>query len=173
MEHTKRQYIGTTRDGYNVYDRTDSHLHFEGGITKQLVKRALSFIYANGVKFKKKVVYFREIIGYNNCVEISQNDEVEKVYRKGRAGMTPMVKRRKPEPCKSLVVIIRKDRELENSYTLVTCFVGEDSVREPWDITIRTAEEREMSERYWGTHALVYNPELIDWERTKLSESSI
>ena len=171
MERITGQYLGTTRDGYNVYDRVDSHLHFEGGITKQLVRRALGFIYANGVVFKKKVVYFREIIGYNNCIAINENDEVVKVYRKGRSGKTPMVKNRKPEACKSMVVIIRKDRERENCYTLITCFVGEESVREPWDITLRTDEEKAASEHYWATHALVYNPELIDWERTKLSES--
>lgn len=173
MQRILGQYIGTTRDGYNVYDRADSHLHYEGGITKQLVKRALSYIYANGVVFKKKIVHFRETIGYNNCVRVSKNDEIVKVYRKGRGGKTPMVKKRNPEPCKSLVLIIRKDREHENSYILVTCFVGEDSVREPWDITLRTDEERAASERYWATHALIYNPELVDWQRTKLSESSI
>ena len=128
-------------------------------------------MYANGVTFKKKTVYFREFIGYNNCIATTPADKVVNVYRKGRLGTTPMVKGRKPEPCKSMVVIIRKDREYENCYRLVTCFVGEESFREPWDVTIRTEEERKESENYWSTHALVYNPDLVDWERTKLSES--
>ena len=161
MAQTEALYLGTTRDGYLVYDREDSHIHFEGGITKQIVKRALGFMYANGVNFKKKTVYFREFIGYNNCVTVTSADKVVRVYRKGRMGMTPMVKCRKPEPCKSLVIIIRKDKERENCYRLITCFVGEDSVREPWDVTIQTDEERKASEHYWATHALVYNPDLI------------
>lgn len=164
-------FLGKTRDGYLVYDREDTHIHFENGIDKQLIRRALSFMYANGAKFKKKVVFFHETIGYNNCISITPLDEVINVYRKGRTGMTPMVKGRKPEPCKSMVVIIRKDRECENCYRLVTCFAGDDSVREPWDITIRTEEERRASEKFWSTHALVYNPDLVDWERTKLGES--
>ena len=164
-------YLGKTRDGYPVYDREHTHIHYECGINKKLLNVALSYMYANGAKFKKKEIHFRDEIGYNNCIPVTSSDEVVYVYRKGRMGTTPMVKGRLPEACKSMVVIIRKDKDYPNCYRLVTSFVGVDSVKEPWDVTIRTEEERRVSEQFWSTHALVYNPDLIDWERTKLGES--
>lgn len=163
--HTTDNYLGRTIDGYKVYDREDSHLHFEEGINKKLVEEALKRMYANGSKFKVKEVHFSKPIGYNYCVPITSEDDVVMVYRKGREGKTPMVKGRKPLPCNILTVIIRKERDKNNHYTLVTCFIGGGSKREPWDKGIRTDEERKESEEYWSSHALLYNPELIDWDR--------
>lgn len=87
------------------------------------------------------------------------------VYRKGREDPTPMVKEREPLPCNVLTVIIRKEKELKNHYTLITAFVGRGSTREPWDKGIRSDEERRECVEFWSTHALLYNPDLIDWER--------
>ena len=165
MVQTTDNYIGTTRDGYKVYDRNGSHIHFEGGITKKLLGIALQRMYANASPFKKKEIYFKNPIGYSNCVSTTPEDEIVMVYRKGREGQTPMVKGRKPSPCNILTVIIRKDKDFENHYTLITCFVGGSAKREPWDKAIRSEKEREECEEYWRTHALVYNPDLIDSDR--------
>ena len=93
------------------------------------------------------------------------------VYRKGRNGPTPMVKGRTPELSSSLTVIIRKEKSMENHYTLISCYAGESAPREPWDKSIRTLEERKMCIEYWSTHALIYNSNVIDWERTPSSKS--
>ena len=163
MVETTNIYLGITRDGYKVYDRADSHIH--DGITKALIKKALSKIYANGVPFKKKELNFYAPIGFNTCVEINSGDEVIMVYRKGRKGKTPMVKGREPEPCNTLTVVIRRDKNYENHYTLITSFIGEGTEREPWDKYIRTPQEQKRCEEYWATHALLYDPDQIDWER--------
>lgn len=165
---TSNVYLGTTRDGKKVYDRKDTHIHEEQGITKKLIRTALSRVYSNGRMFRKVEVRFNEPIGLTTCVEVTPKDEVVMVYRKGRAGLTPMVKGRSPESCNIFTIMISKNKDDDN-YTLVTCFVGAGSMREPWDKGIKTEEERLQCEKYWSTHALVYNPDLIDWTRMKIN----
>ena len=165
MVETTNIYLGTTRDGYNVYDRADSHIYPEGGLSGKLISKALSLMYANGVPFKKKEVHFRETIGFSHCVKTSPEDEIVMVYRKGHRGKTPMVKGREPEPCNTLTVVIRRDKDYENHYTLITAFIGKGATREPWDTCIRTAADRKQCEEYWSTHAMLYDPKLVDWDR--------
>ena len=165
MASDKGTFIGYTRDHYPVYDRTNSHIPTESGLSREIIKEALGYMYANGARFKQKEIRFHRNIGYNQCVKINQGDEVIMVYRKGRAGKTPMVKNRTPEPCNVLTIIIKKDQHLQNSYILITCFIGKGGFREPWDKNIRSPEERKQCEEYWRTHALIYNPDQIDCER--------
>ncbi len=165
MVQTTNDLIGTTKDGYNVYDRFDSHIHTEGGITRELLKKALKRMYANGASFKKKQIHFTNPIGFTCCVPVTNEDEVVMVYRKGREGQTPMVKGREPLACNVLTIIIRKEKNYTNHYTLITSYIGEGSLREPWDKGIRTCEERKESEEYWKKHALIYDAELIDFDR--------
>ena len=165
MVDKTNSYLGTTRDGYNVYDRTDSHFHPEEGITKELLKNGISRMYADNLPFKKKEIKFPRPIGYNTCVKITPEDDVIMVYRKGREGKTPMVKGRKPELSNILTIIIRRSREEAKNYILLTAYVGGGSTREPWDRTIRSEDERKQCEEYWSNHALIYNPNLIDESR--------
>lgn len=163
MLKVTKNFLGKTRDGYEVYDRVDSHFHAEGGLTLELLKEALSYMYANGANFKVKVVHFKRIVGINNCVAIRNFDEVVMVYRKGRKGPTPMVKNRGGEPCKEITIIIRKDKENTNRYTLITAFVGGKSQPEPWDKRLKPgSKELAESIEFWQTHALLYNEELIE-----------
>ena len=165
MASDKGTFIGYTRDHYPVYDRTNSHIPTESGLSREIIKEALGYMYANGARFKQKEIRFHRNIGYNQCVKINQGDEVIMVYRKGRAGKTPMVKNRTPEPSIVLTIFIKKDQHLQNSYILITCFIGKGGFREPWDKNIRSPEERKQCEEYWRTHALIYNPDQIDCER--------
>ena len=169
VEKTDRVFLGTTKDGAEVYDRSDSHLHNEGGMTTDILAGALSVIDTEGESFLKKKVDFDRPIGKTNCVEINPTDEIVMVYRKGRSGQTPMVKNRETNPCNSVMVVLKKDRSTQDktAYELVTSYIGVDSPREPWDPGLSTEEERRTSEEYWRTHALVYDDNLIDWEKTK------
>ena len=158
-------YLGRTKDGYKVYDRENTHIHFEGMKNQEIIRQGLSFMYANGSTFKKKVVRFKRNIGFSLCVSIEEKDEVIMMYRKGREGKTPIVLNKQPIPCNSLTLIIKKNPETTDSYILITAYVGEESTKEPWDKGIRSEEERAECEKFWATHALGYNPDLIDWER--------
>ena len=172
VEKLERVFLGTTKDGAEVYDRPDSHFHSEGGMTADLLASALSVIDTEGRSFLKEKVDFDHPIGETTCVEVGPEDEIVMVYRKGRSGQTPMVKNREANPCSSVVAILKKDRSVKDKpvYELVTSYIGIDSPREPWDPGISTEEEKNASEEYWRTHAIIYDDSLIDWEKTKAFE---
>lgn len=159
--------MGVTKDGQTVYDRMDSHFHPEGGLTLETLKSAISTISTEDRPFIVETVQFDGVVGKDTCVEVGPEDEIVMVYRKKRMGLTPMVKNREPADCDTVRVIMCKDRDNNDRYTLVTAFVGGDSPREPWDPNISSDEERAESEEFWNTHALIYNEDLIDWERMK------
>ena len=170
-EH-ERLFFGRTKDGAEVYDRPDSHFHSEGGLTPELLGEALATIEANGRPFIKELVRFDHIIGGKTCVEVGPEDEIVMAYRKGRSGPTPLVKNREASPCDSVTIVLRKDRSIRDRdvYETLTSYVGEDSPREPWDPNLTSEEERRECEDYWQSHALLYDDNLIDWEKTKAFE---
>ena len=170
-EH-ERLFFGRTKDGAEVYDRPDSHFHSEGGLTPELLGEALATIEANGRPFIKELVRFDHIIGGKTCVEVGPEDEIMMAYRKGRSGPTPLVKNREASPCDSVTVILRKDRSIRDRdvYETLTSYVGEGSPREPWDPNLTSEEDRKECEDYWKSHALLYDDNLIDWEKTKAFE---
>lgn len=168
------EFFGRTRDGAKVYDRIDSHFHAEGGLTPDLLAAALSTIDTGGRTFLKEQVDFEHPIGKTTCVEVSPDDEVVMVFRKGRSGRTPMVKNREAQPCSSMVVILCKDDTLKDddsdAYVLITSYIGDDAPREPWDPNNENEEACQECEEYWSSHALVYDEALIDQERTAAFE---
>lgn len=170
-EH-ERVFFGRTKDGAEVYDRPDSHFHSEGGLTPELLGEALATIEANGRPFIKELVHFDHIIGGKTCVEVGPEDEIIMAYRKGRSGPTPLVKNREASPCNSVTVILRKDRSIRDRdvYETLTSYIGDGSPREPWDPNLTSEEERKECEDYWKSHALLYDDNLIDWEKTKAFE---
>lgn len=161
------ELLGITKNGVYVYDRENSHFHGEGGLTKELLKKAISKI-TFGKKVGKTwnyVVNMDEVIGKTSCVELRADDEVVYVYRKGRIGRTPMVKNREYEDCDSITIVLKKTAEDEA--IMLTGYIGKGSPREPWDRALSNAARYE-SIMFWRSHALVYDEDLIDWKRTKL-----
>ena len=166
----ERVFLGKTKDGAEVYDRTDSHLHREGGLTPELLSATLNAIDTEGRNFLKEQVNFDRPVGEMTCVEVGPEDEIMMAYRKNRSGLTPIVKNREAIPCSTVTVVLRKSSGDNNSYTLITGYIGKGSPREPWDPNIGSAEERGKAQDFWQTHAIVYNDDLINWERTKAFE---
>lgn len=171
-EVIERVFLGKTGDGASVYDRLNSHFHSEGGLTPDLLRSALGVIDTEGQVFVKEQVNFDRPIGESTCVNVGPEDDVVMVYRKGRSGQSPMVKNREAEPCSSLVAILKQDSSLPEAgaYELITSFIGRESSREPWDPNISTEEELQKSQEFWQSHALIYDDDLIDWEKTKAFE---
>lgn len=161
-------YIGKTNDGLMVYDREDSHFHSEGGLTLDLLQQGLEMIrFSERSSFRKFELNFKRPIGLTTCVKVTEDDEVIMVYRKGRKGMTPMVKNRVPEPCEWLTIILRRDENMENHATLISSFIGAGSTPEPWDKRLRRdPKAKAEAEAFWATHALIYDESLIDWDKT-------
>ena len=159
--------LGTTRNKINVYDRADSHFHTEGELTLSILKEALGMINFFS-DFHKFEVSFSHTIGKTTCVAVGPEDHVVMVYRKGRKGPTPMVIGRAPEPCKTVTLILRMEKQLQNHSTLITAFIGSGSTPEPWDKSLsKRPDLKAEAELFWSTHALIYDEELIDWERTE------
>ena len=162
-------FLGKTKDGAEVYDRAESHLHEEGGLTPELISTTLGAIDTEGRNFLKEVVNYEQPVGMQTCVEVSPDDDIVMVYRKRRSGRTPLVKNREAKPCNSVVTILKKDDSAKdkNVYEMITSYVGEDSPKEPWDPNFQSEDERKHSQDFWKSHAIVYNDDIIDWERTK------
>lgn len=161
------ELLGITKNGLYVYDRNDSHFHGEGGLTKDLLREAIEEI-----EFNKKVgsvrnivVNMGRIVGTTSCVKLNPEDEVIYVYRKGRIGRTPMVKNREAEECGSITVVLKRIRYDEA--IMLTGYIGTGSPREPWDRSL-SHKARYESIMFWKQHALVWNDDLIDWNRTKI-----
>lgn len=159
------ELLGISRNGVEVYDRFFSHVHEEGGLTKELLSEAISKVFITK-GFAEYVVDMGREIGCTTCVPVTNDDDVEYVYRIGRMGKTPMVHNRAPLPCKYIKMVIAQN--YEGDFVMITCFIGKGGYREPWDKSIRSIKEKRASEEYWRTHALIFDPDLIDWDRTTI-----
>ena len=76
------------------------------------------------------------------------------------------MKNRKPEPCTSVVVIVKTADGEPGAYVLVTAFVGGKPEPEPWDGRAIAAAgllgpgmRRALD--FWGSHALVWGSEPV------------
>ena len=165
-EQSEVVIIGYTKDGMAAHDRPDSHFHWEGGMTKELFEDALSKVDTEGRESLKEIVEYDHPVGESTCVEVGPEDEIVYAVRKPRRGLSPLVKNREAIPCNSVVIILAKDKDAENMYTLKTSFIGENSPREPWDSGIVSDEEYVEAKEFWDKHALLYDENLIDREKT-------
>ena len=131
---------------------TKAHMEAHSDVEMAHVKEAIAEMEYN-TPFQIKAVDLGKTIGTDSCVEISAQDEVKMLQRKNRAGKTPVVFNRKAEATSQIVIgICHDDDGLE---TLFTAFYGQLAPKEPWDPRLRD-DEREESEKFWSTHALVY-----------------
>lgn len=157
------EFIGKCANGINVFNRLNSHLHKE--VSQNILKEALLKLSPNEV-FHKKVIDMKRVIGKKSCVTINENDEIIYAIRKGRNGPTPMVKNREPVDCSYLTVVLKRIEE--NSYLLISTYIGDVSEPEPWDLNFYnpfTWEKRDnideeayqKSLAFWKTHALIYD----------------
>lgn len=138
--------------GEEVVDRPRSHLHPGVG---ELLPEALSKISANGRSFLIEEVDFGRPIGEKMCVVTGPDDEIVFAQRPHRFGLTRFVKNRRPEPCTSVVVILKKAEDADY-YVLITAFIGHRPEPEPWDRNATAA-----SFAFWDQHALVWGSEPV------------
>ncbi len=155
--------VGTTRDNVPVFDRPQSHLQGHG-MPEEVLKEALAQV-SQHAPFEKHVLDMGRIVGNNTCVQVGPEDQVVMAVRKRRFGPTPMVLGRQPEPCSKVVVVLKKAYDDEGEYfVLITAFVGEGSEPEPWDRQlVPGSPEHRRAVRFWQTHALLYDEEVIDY----------
>lgn len=137
--------------GEVVVDRFRSHLHPS---VASLLPEALARVDSQSRQFLVEEVDFCRLVGETICVPTGSGDEIVFALRHGRRGLTRFVKNREPEPCSSVVVILKRDDANSRVYILITTFVGRRPEPEPWD---RNATERSVE--FWSSHALIWGSE--------------
>lgn len=146
------------KSGERVVDRHASHLH---ATVENLLPEALGRIDAQGRDFLVEEIDFGRLVGETTCVASGPDDVVVYAKRPRRFGLSRFVKNRRPEPCNTVVVILKAG---DCGYVLITAFVGRRPEPEPWD---RNATPR--SKEFWSSHALVWGsePTIAGTETTK------
>jgi len=145
-----------------VFDRINSHIHI--GVPAPALRAALAQIDSKGRQFLVEEVDFGQPIGETICVPTGPEDQIVYAKRPRRFGFSRFVKNRQPEPCSTLVVILKAD-DL-GGYVLITAFVGKRPEPEPWDCRAflqqsDPAEAVEKSRKFWNRHALVWGVEKV------------
>ncbi len=147
------------KSGEVVVDRFHSHLEPQAAL---LLVEALSRIESSRRQFLTEVVDFDRVIGETICVATGSGDEIIYAQRPKRFGLTRFVKNRIPEPCNTLVIVLKAGSNGE--YVLITAFVGRRAKPEPWDEKFfgqqaDPSAAREASRQFWSSHALVWGSE--------------
>ena len=147
--------IGRLKSGEVVVNRYRNHAH--DGLVR-LLPEALAQIESGGRQFFIEEVDFSRPIGETICVVTGSSDEIVYAKRPKRFGHTRFVKDRVPEPCNTVVAILKAadGEEDAGSYVLITAFVGQRPEPEPWD---RNATANSVA--FWTSHALIWGHEEV------------
>lgn len=108
------------------------------------------------------VTTFQEPIGYSMLLETTDQDEIVYAKRLERELYTRFVKGKEPEYSYQVMCILRKSKEVEDAYELITMYPGGKSEKEPEDTNIQTKEEMMRSLLFWKDRALIYTPSNIE-----------
>lgn len=158
--------LGATMNNIKIFVDEATLLHMKAHSYAKLVhiKEALKRIHYSPPFFIGSID-LGHIIGKSICVERCSEDDVEMVFRKGKEGRTPIfITAKTPEETTKIVIWLCTDEE--NKTRLVKAYYGELAPREPWDPCL-TDDEREESEKFWSTHAIIDDSCDIDWERSR------
>lgn len=151
----KVNQVGKLGSGQIVVDRYRSHLHES---VLDILSEALSRVNLTTEIFAVEQVDFDRVVGETICVATSDADEIVFAQRPRRGGLTRFVKNRQPESCSSVVLILKKTEDIDETFVLITAFIGEVAEPEPWD-----ENATEKSVEFWNTHALVWGSEQVFW----------
>jgi hypothetical protein len=148
------------KSGEVVVDRYRSHLHQDAALH---LPEALARIESKGREFFVEEVDLGRPIGETICVSTGPADLIVYAKRPKRWGHSRFILNRKPEPCSSLVVILKKAEDI-GGYVLITAFVGCRPQPEPWDQKnfsqqSNPREAEKLAREFWSSHALVWGSE--------------
>lgn len=150
-----KKTINKTNNYIEVYvsDETMSHMKAHSDVSFEHIKEAISKIDLDKKStFLMTNVDLKKNIGKDNCVLINSEDDVRLEQRPNRKGLTPVVYNREAEDTSLINIGVCVDDD--GLWTLFTAFYGVLAPKEPWDERL-TENEREESEAFWSTHALV------------------
>lgn len=59
------------------------------------------------------------------------------------------------------MVVLARPTAVEKQYDLITAWIGTVAKKEPWDPSITSSDEFSDCLRFWSSHALVYDPDVM------------
>lgn len=152
-----------TADGHKVY-YNNKHLKVLGDATEYL-EEAIRNIDSRNERIVKVCVEFGKIIGVKTCVNIRKGDSFRYATRLGCKYPTRFVLNREPEPCSTIVVIMKKTPNSKNyGYALKTAYIGDFATKEVHDPTLTYKEAHEANE-FWSNHALIWGHFILETEQ--------
>lgn len=157
------------KSGESVVDRLDgSHIHES---VSPFFEEALTRIDSEQREFLIEEVNFGKEIGKTVCVLTDENDKIVFAQRPNRFGLTRFVIGKAPEPCSTVVIILKKTAQ---GYVLITAFVGGKAEPEPWDLRNFARQNdpfkaENKARKFWNSRALVWGTEpIIPGTETKI-----
>lgn len=151
-----------TKDGFRVH-YNKYHLKVHADVMEYL-EEAMSRINTCGESFIKLAVQFDYVIGQSTCVQVKSTDNFRYANRLGRKYPTRFVLNREPEPCSTVVIIMKRTPESENyGYRLLTAYIGGLATKEVHDPKLEYEEAHEANE-FWSKHALIWDETILEME---------
>jgi hypothetical protein len=151
------------KSGERVDDRFNSHVHAR---IESLIREALIKIDSRGRDFVEEAVDFGRPIGETICVVTDEHEQIVFAKRPRRGGHSRFVLGRQPEPCSSLMLVLKATGQDKREFILITAFVGYKPQPEPWDERYffqqkNPDEATKKSQEFWVKHALIWGAEDI------------
>lgn len=150
-----KKKISVTANGHDVYSIVNDQHMLAHPVSEDDLSNAIWQIELKP-PFGFYTVDFEEPVGFDNCVETSDSDDIRMECREGREKPSRMVYGRKPEPTSLVTIGICTDDD--GKETIFTAFYGQRAPKELSDPRL-TDEEKAEAESFWANHALVAQEE--------------
>ena len=112
--------------------------------------------------FVAREVELSRVVGRSGCVSataVGLEGEANFALRVGRRKASRVAIGVEGPEASTVVVLACADKAVKGTYVLITAYVGALAPKEPWDAA--PGPEREASLAFWGSHALVWDPEVM------------
>ena len=130
--------------GFTIVDKVGHAVEHCG---YSLLQKALELADLSQSGTIKQTVYFPYPVGYHECVETTDDDQIIYLKRRGRRNASRFVLNKTPEACCSVHLILKiKDTTVK----IASAWVGIESQPEP---SSQLADEN--SAMFWKNHALI------------------
>ena len=147
-----KELIATTVSNHNVYFiQNDQHMLAHSDVKIEHIREAVSQC-SWQPPFGFVTIDLGRPVGLTHLITTGPDDDIRFEARPGRETLSRMVYGRRPESTSLITIGICVDDDGLN--TVFTAFYGELSPKEPSDPSLKE-EEREESETFWATHALI------------------
>lgn len=127
----------------------------------------------------ESVIDLGKAIGRSNLLPtpaVAYDEAAMFAMRHGRRSASRVVEPNNVGPTCSTIVVIAKPTPIPETYDLLTSWIGKLACKEPWDLSIRSEEERNKCLAFWRSHALIHDSKTMSkmfqssWQKI-LSES--